>query len=147
MSFMFIIFDHFFAPLWIINNIIIYGEILSLEIRERNCSNKFIFWTKRYLTSWGWAVPSSVKLKLPAAHFFSCLVAYWIAYLFICLFACLFHSLPHCLVSCFFVCLLASLPFSWQTCLLLGLLTCLLTYFLSLPCFLAFCQSQLQLQL
>ena len=50
-------------------------------------------------TSWGWAVPSSDKLKLPAAHFFSYLLSYWIAYLFNRVFVCLLPWLHHWLVT------------------------------------------------
>ena len=82
-------------------------------------------------TNLGWAVPSSVKLRLPAAHFSSCLLAYWITYVFTCLLVCLFRSLPHCLVTCKLLCLLTSLLVSWMTRLLLGLLTCPFTYLLS----------------
>ena len=56
-------------------------------------------------------MPSSVKLTLLAAHFFSCLLAYLIAYLFICVLACLFPSsvasLLGYLLTCAFVCLIA----------------------------------------
>ena len=85
------------------------------------------------------AVQSSVKLQLPASHFFFCLLAYLIAYLFICLLACLLPCLlpwlPYCLLpcglgyflTCFFNRLLSYFLAYWLIGLLSYLLTCLFT--------------------
>ena len=85
-------------------------------------------------------MPSSDELKLPAAHLFSCLLAYWIAYLFICLLAWLLSSLLPSLLgylltwvlACLIACSLGDLFASW--------LAYLPTYLLasSLPCSRAF---------